>query len=165
MYYVGRVNLHSCPSLTLQESPERLTGCCQKQSSRTRAEESVGVSPADKSLLGSESSFLIESQGDSEYLPTPQKEFRRSLKPVEVPSRVCFANLSQLDKFVQQINQVRQCCTPVCDGNLVPMSIGMKGLGGAVSVSYTCNGCALKSVQFEASQKYMHGLYSSTEIG
>ena len=86
VYNVGRVNLHSCPSLTLQESPERLAGCCQKQSSRTRAEESVGVSAADKSLLGSESSFLIESEGDSEYLPTSQKEFRRSLKPVEVPS-------------------------------------------------------------------------------
>ena len=39
------------------------------------------------------------------------------------------------------------------------------GLGGAVSISLTCNGCGNQGVIFETSSKYnMYGLGSSTEI-
>ena len=69
----------------------------------------------------------------------------------------------QLDQFVQQINAVRGCNTPGCNGILCPTSLKSKGLGGAVSVFYVCNGCALKSVHFESSPKYE--VFDTTEIG
>ena len=62
--------------------------------------------------------------------------------------------LSQLDKFVEQLNSIRRCITPECNGILIPVHVRSTGLGGALSVSYTCNGCAAHSALFETSSKY-----------
>ena len=51
-------------------------------------------------------------------------------------------DLNQLDKFIKQINQIRCCATPGCKGALSPINMKSVGLGGAVSVTYACNGCA-----------------------
>jgi len=48
-------------------------------------------------------------------------------------------------------------------GNLAPLSFKTKGLGGAVTVDYVCDGCGSQAVQFESSSKYE--LLDSTEIG
>ena len=63
-------------------------------------------------------------------------------------------NLSQLDKFMEQVNSIRSCITPQCSGILIPVHVRSTGLGGAISVSYTCSGCASHSALFETSSKY-----------
>jgi hypothetical protein len=50
-----------------------------------------------------------------------------------MPRKVCFMDMVQLDKFV---NQICSCNTPGCRGLLVPASVRCSGLGGAVSISY-----------------------------
>ncbi len=61
------------------------------------------------------------------------------------------------------MNEIRQCSTPGCGGNLVPLSIQTKGLGGPVSISYTCSGCRIQAALFEAYPRFE--LNNQTEIG
>ena len=64
-------------------------------------------------------SFVTESGDDSLYLPTPERKVRESVKNVcLVPNQVCFMDLNQLDKFMNQLNQARVCATPGCRGAL-----------------------------------------------
>ncbi len=122
-------------------------------------EVSFGVT----SEVGLDSSFLSQSDSGSLYMPSPQKAFLNVIKPVEMPNKLCFVNLRQLDQFVQQMNKIRRCCTPGCGGDLVPLSIKTKSLGGAVSIPYACSGCGNKAAIFESSQG--HELDDTTEIG
>ena len=72
-------------------------------------------------------------------------------------------DLNQLDKFMKQRNQLRLCATPGCKGALRPVNVRSIGLGGAVSISYACSGCASQGALFETSSKYE--LSNTTEIG
>ena len=106
----------------------------------------------------------LESHDDSMYVPTPQRKVRKSIKDIAiiVPSNICFMNLNQLDKFIKQLNQIRCCTTPGCKGALRPVYVRSVGLGGAVSISYACNGCASQWALFETSSKYELG--GATEV-
>ena len=48
------------------------------------------------------------------------------------------------------INEIRHCVTPSCKGQLVPLSVDTKCLGGAVKIYY---GCDTAPVCFESSLK------------
>ena len=74
---------------------------------------------------------MIESADDSVHLATPPPPFRcsRTIQPVSVPQKVCFMDLTQLDKFIKQLNSMRMCATEGCKGELT------------VSIKYKCNGC------------------------
>ena len=63
-------------------------------------------------------------------------------------------DLTQLDKFMKQLNQMRNCATPGCKGELTPVHVKSAGLGGAVSIGYTCNGCVSQTTLLETSAKY-----------
>ena len=79
-----------------------------------------------------------------------------------VPSNIiCFMDLNQFDKFIKQINEARCCATPGCKGALTPVYMKSVGLGGAISISCTCNVCGNRGVTFETSK---YGLGSTTEI-
>ena len=106
----------------------------------------------------------MESNDGSLYVPTPQRKVRENIiKNVEmVPSNVCFMDLNQLDKFIKQVNQIRCCATPGCKGALCPVHVKSVGLGGAISNTYACNGCASQWALFKTSSKYELG--GGTEI-
>ena len=105
----------------------------------------------------------VESNDGSLYVPTPQRKVRNRIKNIEiVPSNVCFMDLIQLDKFIKQVNQIRCCATPGCKGALSPINVKSEGLGGAVSITYACNGCASEWALFETSSRYELG--DATEI-
>ena len=91
----------------------------------------------------------------SVYIPTPQKNLwaRRISLDVPMPNKVAFVELKQLDSFVQQMNACRRCATPGCSGDLVPSSVKTSGLGGAVSITYSCDGCLAHHIPFESSLK------------
>ena len=95
---------------------------------------------------------------DSLYLPTAERMVRESMKnPAIVPSNICFMDLTQLEKFMKQVHEMRVCGTPGCKGNLTPISVKSIRLGGAVSISYVCNGCGSRMAFFETSSKYELG--------
>ena len=88
---------------------------------------------------------------DSEYIPTPtrtvqtqgkQCPVRIMLSPSTLPNEVCFITFPQLENFVQSVNTIRGCKTPNCERALVPVAVKSRGLGGALSITFTCNGCA-----------------------
>ena len=55
-----------------------------------------------------------------------------------VPLNVCFMDLRKLDKFMEQLNEVRVC---TCKGKL---HVKSAGLGGVVSIGYKCTGVLVK---------------------
>ena len=73
-------------------------------------------------------------------------------------------DLNQFDKFIKQVNEVCCCATPGYNGALTPVYAKSVGLGGAVSISCTCNGCGNRGAIFETSSKYMYELGDATEI-
>ena len=82
---------------------------------------------------------------DSLFLPTPQREVRDEIRKVTslTPMKeICFMDLTQLDKFMKQLNAVRVCATPGCKGKLAPVHWKRAGLGGAITIGYNCDGCA-----------------------
>ena len=72
--------------------------------------------------------------------------------------------VSQLEKFVELINKVRQCVTPHCVGELIPIKFNSSGLGGTIFLSYACSVCAVKGAVFEASVKYPLGNMSNVNM-
>ena len=49
------------------------------------------------------------------------------------------------------------CCTPGCKGALIPVYVKSIGLGGAVSISCTCNSCGNRGAIFDTSLMYELG--------
>jgi hypothetical protein len=77
----------------------------------------------------------MDSDLDSDYLPTPQKLMKGH--PVEVcdeakEKKLGFIDTDALQSFIDTVNSSRTCVTPGCKGNWVPVSIRSKGLGGAL---------------------------------
>ena len=105
----------------------------------------------------------VESNDGSLSIPNPQRKVKERIKNMSVvPSNVCFMDLNQLDKFIKQVNQICCCATPGCKGALSPIKVRSVELGGAVSISYTCSGCASQWALFETSSTYELG--ATTEI-
>ena len=91
----------------------------------------------------------VESNDGSLYIPTPQRKVRKSIESTSIiPSSISFMDLKQLNKFIKQVNQIR-CATPGCKGALCPIHVKSRGLGGALSITYACNGCASQWALFE----------------
>ena len=97
------------------------------------------------------------------YIPTPDRP-RTVVRPIDLPAWLCFAELSQLGSFISKVNQIRTCTTSGCKGNLVPVAVKCRGLGGAVTVRYSCDGCGLKGATFEAHSKCETVLAGSNTI-
>ena len=57
-------------------------------------------------------SFVSQSADDSLYLSTPERMVKDSIRGIAiVPKKVCFVDLTQLDKFMKQLNQMHNCHT------------------------------------------------------
>ena len=112
-----------------------------------------------------DSSFLSVVSSDSIYLPSPRKSVKANLPDVSIPKRICFVDLSSLDDFIQQINSIRRCITPGCNGRLVPIEVKSIGLGGAISIKYICNGCVQCHAHLDTSCRYKLEYGSMSEVG
>ena len=73
------------------------------------------------------------------------------MSSVTCPKALCLVDVSELDKFVNALNQTRKCNTAGCNGSLVPTYVKRTGLGGALLITYTCGGCNSQSVLFKTS--------------
>ena len=72
--------------------------------------------------------------------------------------------MSHLGSFISTVNQIRTCTTSGCKGNLAPVAVRCRGLGGAITVRYSCDGCGLKGATFEAHSKCETVLAGSNTI-
>ena len=97
------------------------------------------------------------------YIPTPDRP-RTVVRPIDLPARLCFIELSHLGSFVSTVNQIRMCTTSGCKGNLAPFAVKCRRLGGAITVRYSCDGCGLKGATFEAYSKCETVLTGSNTI-
>ena len=75
------------------------------------------------------------------------------VRPIDLPARLCFIELSQLGSFISTVNQIRTYTMSGCKRSLAPVAVKCRGLGGAVTVRYSCDGCGLKGATFEAHSK------------
>ena len=97
------------------------------------------------------------------YIPTPDRP-RTVVRPIDLPARLCFIELSHVGSFISKVNQIWTCTTSGCKGNLAPVAVKCRGLGGAITVMYSCDGCGLKGATFEAHSKCETVLASSNTI-
>ena len=103
------------------------------------------------------------SDGGSLYLPTPERP-RMVASPIDLPNVLGFIELPKLGKFLDVVNKIRSCTTPGCKGNLAPVGVKCRGLGGGLAVSYSCDGCALKGAVLETQSNYVHPLGSTNTV-
>ena len=95
------------------------------------------------------------------FTPHTERPVAIKVSRTDLPNKVTIIEVSQLEKFVELINNVRRCVTPHCVGELIPVKLNSSGLGGANSLSYACSVCAVKGAVFEASVKYPLGNMSN----
>ena len=85
--------------------------------------EMSDLESGDDNLYDVDTSFVSKVSSGSLYLPTPQKLAKQSLPIVPMPKKFYFIDLTSLSNFIEQLNQIRKCTTPGCDGKIEPMSI------------------------------------------
>ena len=71
------------------------------------------------------------------------------VSPIDLPNVLGFIELPQLEHFLAAVNTIRSCVTPGCKGNLHPVGVKCRGLGGGISVSCCCDGCGMKGAMFD----------------
>ena len=67
---------------------------------------------------------------------------------------IFLGQVSQMCKFIDQINLTSKCATSLCNGKLKLVCVSMIGQQGCVTLQYDCNGCAERRVAFESSIKH-----------
>lgn len=81
-----------------------------------------------------------DSDDDSEYIPSPLQR-AQLITPCNIPHHCVLLDLSQVEQFINQVNQARTCKTAGCKGKLVPQDVMTCAMGGAVTITYMCDGC------------------------
>ena len=80
-----------------------------------------------------------EAIDGSLYIPTPERtsasRIKGNVSSIALPNEVGFIELPQLEKFIEAMNTIRRCTTLGCKGNVVPIAVKSRGLGGGISVS------------------------------
>ena len=95
------------------------------------------------------SSSSLSEESSSEYCPTPLKKAR--FNSVSLGDGLFVCQTSQLQEFIDQINKTSSCYTPNCNGKLVPVDIKLVGLGGSVTVKFSCSQCTERVLNFTSS--------------
>ena len=93
------------------------------------------------------SSEIVSSS--SEYCPTPLKKARVS--PVDLGNSIFLCQTTQLQQFIDQVNETSICYTPQCSGKLVPINVKSLGLGGCAVVKFSCSECGERMINLVSS--------------
>ena len=105
--------------------------------------ETVSTDSNDASLSGSDSSWVLSPE-----------QLARHVSPVPCRDRVAVMEMADIGLMTA----VRGCKTPECEGSLVPVQVKTTGLGGALCISFACDGCSkqrvtLRPAEFSLKQK------------
>ena len=145
---------------TMDAESSEVLGMREGEFGEREGEFGEGRRDSECSESGESSAVTPES---SLYIPTPDRP-TTVVRPIDLPARLCFIELSHLGSFVSTVNQIWTCTTSGCKGNLAPVAVKCRGLGGAVTVRYSCDGCGLKGATFEAHSKCETVLAGSNTI-
>lgn len=78
-------------------------------------------------------------------------------QPQPTPAGIAMMDLQAVDKLVVAVNSQRRCADRSCDGDLVPCASQAGGLGGAVKITYQCNGsCGAEPIVFDGTGGAIH---------
>ena len=83
------------------------------------------------------SSEYQAGESSSEYCPTPLKKVRHN--PISLGNSLFICQTSQVQSFIDQINETALCHTPHCIGKLVLIEIKQIGLGGGAIIKFSCS--------------------------
>ena len=97
--------------------------------------ETVSTDSNDVSLSGSDSSWVLSPE-----------QLARHVSPVPCRDRVAFMERADIERLMTAVSKVRGCKTPGCEGSLVPVQVKSTGLGGALCISFVCDGCSKQRV-------------------
>ncbi len=87
------------------------------------------------------SSTDTESDGESEYFPTPMRKFKIKLPALsDIPNKCSIAELRQVDSFIQNFS--RGCKRKGCRGGLIPVEARTQKMGGVARIIYRCKRCS-----------------------
>lgn len=78
-----------------------------------------------------------------------------SSMPVHVEPSYFVGLSSQVMSFVDSINLCSKCDNKGCQGKLVAKSFQNKGLGGALSINFGCNGCTGRLISFDSTTRLL----------
>ena len=108
----------------------------------------------------------VDTSSESLYIPTPTKVLWEHWVCVKVliPDKMCFLELKQLETFVELLNSVRCCVTPGRSGVLIPSAVKSIGLGGAVSITFSCNHCLMHHIPSSPSHSQFWGSGMGTRL-
>ena len=138
-----------CAEMNVGEDTESKSGDSNKVNTVISA--SSTSSDSNTVISGSTSN---DSEGESsEYLPTPVKKvcLSKNVSPNELGNSVFLCQTTQLQAFIDQVNETTLCYSPQCTGKLVPVNIKHVGLGGSVTVKFSCTGCAERMLNLASS--------------
>ena len=88
-------------------------------------------------------------ENSSEYCPTPLKKAR--FNPSSLGNSLFICQTSQVQSFIDQINETALCYTPHCTGKLVPIEIKQIGLGGGAIIKLSCSQCTERMLSLTSS--------------
>ena len=144
--YVHALVVISLGSECPKDCSEESRGDCLEGVSMDYCEDDYFVSSEGESSDSWESECEVPNADDSLYVPTPERPgmVHGKPSPIDLPNKLCLFSLPQLGNFLNAVNEIRSCNTPGCMGDLAPLSVKSKGLGGGVSVSVCCTGCGIK---------------------
>jgi len=91
----------------------------------------------------------LSDASSTEYCPTPMKKQR--LSSVDLGNSLFVCQTTQLQSFIDNINDTCLCYTPDCTGKLVPVSLRHIGLGGSVVIQFSCTACSERMLNFTSS--------------
>ena len=90
----------------------------------------------------------------SVYAPGSRQDIK-GRKPVAVNQCYFMGESTQITDLITQINSSCLCKTTGCSGTLIPYELKSVGLGGALEISYICNGCWDRRLTFRSSSNHV----------
>ena len=118
---------------------------------------SADVLSSDNETVSTDSNDVSLSGSDSSWVLSPE-QLARHVSPVPCRDRVAVMEMADIERLMTAVSKIRGCKTPGCEGSLVPVQVKSTGLGGALCISFACDGCSkqrvtLRPAEFSLKQK------------
>ena len=112
---------------------------------------SADVVSSDNETLSTDSDDVSLSGSDSSWVLSPE-QLARHMSPVTCRDRVAVMEMADIERLMTAVSKIRGCKTRGCEGSLVPVQVKSTGLGGALCISFACDGCSKQHVTLRPSE-------------
>ena len=105
---------------------------------------SVGTEEGEDECSDAASACGSNSSSGSDYVP-PGEMGQLCVSPTDLVNQMFVDLTSQLQEFLDGMNENMRCRTKGCSGKYVPIKMVCEGLSGAIVIEIACDGCQLRS--------------------